>query len=58
MIVKITCTASEKEQIKLNLKTNQSDTEVTYKPILKKPDDVTCGEYVLSKIIWELEDKQ
>ena len=58
MKIIIKCTAAEQEQIKRNLKVNQGDTEITYtQSITDKPRDMTCGEYVLSKITWEVTDK-
>lgn len=59
MEIKITCTEAEQIQFKRNIKINADDTGIVYtQPILNKPDDLTSGEYALSKIEWDIkEDK-
>jgi hypothetical protein len=59
MKITIKCTTAEQAEIKRNLKTNQSDTEITYiQAIHTKPEDVTCGEYGLGLIEWVITDKE
>lgn len=48
-------TSAEQTQFKQNLKTNQADTEITY-TIHDKPEDMTCGEYLISMIDWRITD--
>ena len=57
MKIIIECTAAEQTQIKQSIKINESDTLVIYKPINKKPEDMTCGEYVLSPVEWRINNE-
>jgi hypothetical protein len=55
MKITIECTAAEQAEIKRNLKINQSDTEITYtQAIHDNPEDMTCGEYALGLIDWNI----
>ena len=52
MKITIQCTAAEQIEFKRNLKS--TDTKIIYTQQINKPDNMTCGEYALSKIKWEV----
>lgn len=54
MIIK--CTTAEQTLLKRSIKTNSCSPLCEYKPQCNKPKDMTCGEYIISRIKWELED--
>lgn len=59
MEIKITCTEGEQIQFKRNLKINADDTGIVYtQPLLNKPDDMTCGEYIVSLIEWDIKEEK
>lgn len=55
MVIK--CTPSEQILIKRSIKANTCSPLCEYKPQCKKPDNMTCGEYIVSLIKWEVEEK-
>jgi len=52
----IECTPEEQIAFKRNLKSNDNDMTVTYKLPNDKPPDMTCGEYWIGMIKWEVVD--
>lgn len=54
MLVTIQCTPSEQIAFKRTLKSNDNDMTVTYKLSDDIPPDMTCGEYVVGMIKWEV----
>jgi hypothetical protein len=52
MIIK--CTREEQILIKRSIKANECTTLCSHKPECTKSKDMTCGEYVISKIKWEV----
>lgn len=54
MVIK--CTPAEQLLIKRSIKANECTLLCEYKPLCKKPKDMTCGEYIVKMITWELED--
>jgi len=55
MIIK--CTASEQMLIKQSIKRDACTKLCNYKDECTKPKDMTCGEYIVSMITWEVEDE-
>lgn len=54
MQVTINCTLDEQIAFKRNLKSLDEKGMVTYKIPDDKPPDMTCGEYVVGLIKWEV----
>lgn len=54
MQVTIQCTLAEQIAFKRNLKSNDNDNTVTYCITDDIPPDLTCGEYVVGRIKWEV----
>lgn len=57
MQVTINCTLDEQIAFKRNLKSLDEKMLVTFRIPDDKPDDMTCGEYVVGIIKWEVEDE-
>ncbi|MDF2510443.1 MAG: hypothetical protein K0S04_309 [Herbinix sp.] len=51
-------TAAEQILLKRSIKANECTSLCEYKPLCKKPKDMTCGEYVVKMITWELEEEK
>jgi hypothetical protein len=56
MQVTINCTLEEQIAFKRNLKSLDENGMVTFRIPDDKPDDLTCGEYVVGLIKWEVAD--
>ncbi len=54
MVIK--CTSQEQILLKRSIKANECNNLCSHKEECTKPKDMTCGEYVLSKIAWEVTD--
>jgi hypothetical protein len=56
--IKITCTTAGQLLLKRSIKACDCKKLCDYKPYCTKSDDMTCGEYIVSLIEWEItEDK-
>lgn len=53
--MKIKCTTVEQVLIKRSIKANECNPLCEYKPYCDKPVDMTCGEYILSMVKWDIE---
>lgn len=56
-IIQIKCTKSEQTLIKRSIKACDCNNLCEYKPKCDKPSDMTCGEYVVGLIKWEVTDE-
>jgi hypothetical protein len=55
--MRIICTEAEQALLKRKIKANECSPLCDHKPDCTKPKDMTCGEYIVSKIItWEVEE--
>jgi hypothetical protein len=54
MIIK--CTPAEKTLLKRSIKADKCKVLCEYRSLCTKPDNMTCGEYILSLIEWEIEE--
>ena len=54
--MKITCTTSEQILLKRNIKACDCKKLCEYKPYCTKLDDMTCGEYIVSLIEWDIKE--
>jgi hypothetical protein len=57
MQVTIECTLDEQIAFKRNLKSLDEKMLVTIRIPDDKPEDLTCGEYVVGSIKWEVKDE-
>jgi hypothetical protein len=58
-VIEIKCSPEEQKLIKRNIKADGCSVLCEYKPQCKKPKDITCGEYIVSLIKWEIiEERQ
>jgi hypothetical protein len=54
--IKITCTSDEQLLLKRNIKACECKNLCDYKPYCTKPEDMTCGEYIVSLIEWNIRE--
>lgn len=57
-MIEITCTQEEQTLLKRNIKADGCSPLCEYKPHCKKPKDMTCGEYIVSLIKWEITEER
>lgn len=53
-MIEIKCTPQQQILIKRSIKANECNSLCEYKPMCSKLKGLTCGEYIMSMIRWEL----
>lgn len=56
MVIK--CTTAEQTLLKRSIKASECSLLCDHKPQCTKPKDMTCGEYIIKMITWELEENK
>lgn len=51
-------TSAQQTLLKRSIKANECSSLCEYKPHCNKPEDMTCGEYIISIITWIAEVKE